>query len=221
MGIPAKQYVGGRAFQTNLMTTPDTDTANYYSGYNNYYHDSSDANSHLLTTIHPSNAIDTGDANSSPGSGILSEYLETGVTSEFLQKYSRQLTIAASSLSVLILLLIGGCVWCIIGIVKRGLDEKGDPPGEENDSNNSRDARERGDGEEQFASDELDSSYDASEGSDANKKFKTNGAGKKNLPIISKIFSKLNGNSGNIMVAQHRNVITPDHNIPFIVPTVS
>ncbi|ODM95537.1 Synaptotagmin-C [Orchesella cincta] len=182
---------------------PSYNSLNAY--YNSYYP------SLNLTTTTPTVISISSDPDSSPASStsssdssILSEYLLNGLNDSFLQKYSRELTIAASSFSVLILLLIGACIFCIIRALRR--DNHHD-----DESFNSNSTK-KGDAEHY----PTDSSYCASEGSAAGYHNGT----KKQQSIISKLFSKHNGNSARIL-AEHRNIITPDKNIPFVVPTIT
>lgn len=149
-------------------------------------------------------------------SSILTEYLETGLTNAFLQKYNRELTVAASGLSVIILIVLGFCVWCLIGVYRKGLEEDDDK----------RTQGKSGGG----GSDELDSSYCASEGSAFNHSAiyvaKEGDVTKTKKGLISKFFGKDRKNGkrsdalSRIYAQHHRNIITPDKTIPFIVPTV-
>lgn len=157
-------------------------------------------------------------------SNILSDYLSTGLSSAFLEKYQRELTIAASTFSVLILIIIGTCLWCLVGLVKREYDKQN--PGEVETVEGGGGSTSTG----KKSGDELDSSFSSSGGNTKSKVEETGqscnkwpcgkGNGRKGIPIISRIFSKHNGN-GTRILSQHRNIITPDQSIPFIIPTVS
>jgi len=129
------------------------------------------------------------------------EYFFTPFTHSLLKTYTREITVVSSTICVLALMIIGTCIWCIAKLFQS--DGKLKP----------------GDGV-------MDQSSDSSVGSHPSKFFK----GWKPPPIKESTSTKssssqsLRSNSSppwdSKRLGMDRNIITPDKNIEFVVPTV-
>jgi hypothetical protein len=130
------------------------------------------------------------------------EQFITGITHSLLKTYSRELTVVSSTLCVLALMIVGTCIWCISKLCRDKYKPARDF-GEDNSDTSSLSTPTR-----YFEGWKLPPSKDpsAKKPSDAN-------ASNTKMEGKSHLWKK--------KFAYHKNIITPDRNIEFVVPTVS
>lgn len=107
------------------------------------------------------------------------------------------LTIAASTTSVIALMLLGSCIWCYAYYCKRRKSDKGN----------------------KAADDLLDSGHSSTTPSEGKVESFFSGWKSENNGGTEK--PKMNGSNGKSKTGISKNIITPNKNIEFVIPTVS